>query len=465
MYTTKTNWGDQKFGGALRLSTIAIATLRVGKTAVLKGAVTPPGSKSQAIRAIFSALLARGESVLHYLPDSDDVLTALDVCRQLGGQVRQVGDQWHIIGQGVPLPSCAKEINTGNSGLTTRLVMPILGLRQAAKQPIRLHCGDQMQKRPIQPLVSALRALGLTIASMETSEPWPMRLSGRLSGGDVLVSGVSSQYLSALLFSLPCVAQSSTIRVSHLNERPYVAMTLRCLQQSGFLYAHRYDREACEDIYTLPGGQQWSPLNQTMAVDFSSVGYLLAAAVLLPSQVVLQGITSDDGQGDQRLITILQTMGADIVVEAAQKQLIIRGGRPLCGCVIDAKDIPDLLPTLAVIATQASGKTVIRKAAHARMKETDRIHAMVEGLRRMGAKVAEHEDGLTVYQSTLHGVNNLKGYDDHRTVMAFALAGMLATGETVIEGARCVRKTFPQFVTMMQSLGAKMAMVAPCSKV
>ena len=135
--------------------------------------------------------------------------------------------------------------------------------------------------------------------------------------------------------------------------------------------------------------------------------------------------------------------------------LIIEGGHPLKGIKIDADDIPDLLPALAVIGTYASGKTELTNVRQARIKETDRIHSMSEGLSRMGAKVEVHEDGMTLYPSRLHGAT-VKGYNDHRTVMALAVAGLRAEGQTQIGDAEAVNKTFPNFVSLMQSLGADM---------
>jgi shikimate kinase len=144
-------------------------------------------------------------------------------------------------------------------------------------------------------------------------------------------------------------------------------------------------------------------------------------------------------------------MGADIVID--EKQIRIAGGRPLKGLLIDASDIPDLVPALAVIATRAQGKTDIVNVHHARIKETDRIHSMTEGLRRMGARIEEHPDGLTVYASDLSGTL-VAGYHDHRTVMALTVAGMIAVGTTYITDAESIHKTYPRFIDNMQSIGA-----------
>ena len=144
-------------------------------------------------------------------------------------------------------------------------------------------------------------------------------------------------------------------------------------------------------------------------------------------------------------------MGAEIVIE--HEKIRIKGNKPLTGMRIDANDIPDLVPALAVIATSATGKTEIYNCLQARIKETDRIYSMTKGLRQMGARVEEHEDGMTVYQSSLQGAF-VKGYADHRTVMALTVAGMVARGTTVITDGEAINKTYPKFVETMQAMGA-----------
>ncbi len=184
----------------------------------------------------------------------------------------------------------------------------------------------------------------------------------------------------------------------------------------------------------------------------------MAAAALIPGEVTITSLDFKDSQGDKRIIAILQEMGAEI--ETSQEKLIIRGGQPLHGLEIDCKEIPDLLPTLAVLGTFASGQTSLVNAPQARLKETDRLHSMAQGLSRLGAKVEEKPDGLIVHQSLLKGAE-VHGFNDHRTVMALALAGMLAQGQTVIDTAEAVNKTFPGFVKTMQGLGAKMVTTNP----
>jgi 3-phosphoshikimate 1-carboxyvinyltransferase len=425
--------------------------LVVNNTSHLSGTATPPASKSQTIRGLILSLLACGESTLMNGLASEDSDDAKRVCQSLGCGITEAANCLTVTSQGLPITPLSNHIYSGNSGITTRFIMPALGLRKNSGTPIILDCGEQMRLRPVRSLVSALRDLGMNIEYNETEGMLPITLSGELLGGTTSVDGITSQYLSALLLTLPCAPKNSTISVKNLHERPYVDLTLYWLKQHHIAYEHTQHDDS--DTYFLPGNQIYQAFSTTIASDFSSASYLIAAAALIRGRVILTGLDMDDPQGDKALITILQKMGATIFFE--EKTLIIEGGGPLTGIRIDANDIPDLLPVLAVLGTQATGHTEIVNVAQARIKETDRIHSMTEGLTTLGAKIIEHSAGMTIYQSPLTG-GSVKGYGDHRTVMALSIAGLCATHTTYIDDANAINKTFPNYVALMQSLGAKM---------
>lgn len=426
--------------------------LVVKKTTHLSGTVTPPSSKSQSIRGMILALLASGTSTLNNILHSEDTEDALRICEDLGCTIRNNDQQFILNSEGLPINPRTAHLNSGNSGITTRFIMPLLGLRKNNHLPITLDCGEQMRLRPIGSLVSALRNLGMTINYTQKENRFPITLSGPLLGGKTTVEGITSQYLSALLLSLPCAPEDSEIQVTNLHERPYVDLTLDWLTQQKIAYSHQ--RHEDSDTYFIPGRQQYHAFTTTIAGDFSSASCLIAAAALIPGQVTLLGLDMQDPQGDKALIPILQKMGAHIFIE--EKKLIIEGGHPLTGIQIDANNIPDLLPALAVLGTQASGQTEIINVAQARIKETDRIHSMTEGLSLLGAKIIEHSDGMTIAHSDLKGGTSVKGYGDHRTVMALSVAGLCTEKPTCIDDAEAIGKTFPHYVTLMQSLGANM---------
>lgn len=432
--------------------------LIVKKTLSLSGKVFPPSSKSQSIRGLVFSLLAKGESTLLNILDSDDTQAAMRVCVALGAVINTTQNTLTVNSKGLPLAACTTEINTDNSGITTLFILPLLGLRENCAIPILLNCGEQMRARPIKSLVDALCNLGMHIQHVDQEDRLPISVTGQLKGGSIGVDGINSQYLSALLIGLPCAENDSVITVRDLHERPYVNMTLDFLKQQRIDYTHQLINNV--DTFCIRGNQRYTPINNTIKGDFSSASCLIAAAVLLPSEIELQGLDYEDFQGDKRLISILQEMGADIEIE--NENIRIKGNKTLTGMRIDANDIPDLVPALAVIATQATGKTEIYNVMQARIKETDRIHSMAEGLRQMGARVEEHEDGMTVYQSSLQSAF-VKGYGDHRTVMAFIVAGIVARGTTVISDGDAISKTYPKFVETMQALGANVTFDEPPS--
>ena len=428
-------------------------------TTKLAGTVTIPGSKSQTIRGLVLATLAKGTSVLKNALSSDDSEAAIKVCQALGAKIGRKGNALRVVGAGLGRPlsrggraSAAPTttiLNSGNSGITTRFILPVLGLRKNYNQPIILDCGEQMKKRPIKSLIEALRDLGMKIEG----NSFPLKVSGQLIGGKTQVEGLTSQYLSALLLNLPCAQKDSEIQVKDLHERPYVEMTLAWLKEQRIKFSH--SQKGAMDIYRIKGSQKYQSFSKTIPGDFSSASYFLAGSAMLGKNLTVKGLDLKDPQADKELLTILKRMGARIKI--TKNVIVASQSKDLTGVKINAKDIPDLLPTFAILATQAKGRTEILNVPQARIKETDRIHSMSEGLKKMGAKVKELSDGLVVYQSKLHGAK-VKGYEDHRTVMSLTLAGLSASGKTEISNAESVNKTFPTFFKLLKSLGANITL-------
>ena len=434
--------------------------LTILPTAKLHGEATPPSSKSHSVRALLIATLAKGTSHLHNVLDAEDGRAAIEVCKGLGAKIQDKknesgGLEVTVTSEGVPLNTLQTDLFSSNSGITTTFTIPLIGLRKNTEVPLILSSGEQMQKRPMASIVKAVQNLGMDVESFNKGENFPMRLSGNLIGGNTAVDGSNSQYLSALLLSLPCARKNSVIEVKNLQERPYVDMTLSWLEEQNIRIGH-FKKENV-DTFKIFGNQEYKPFTKTIPGDFSSASYLIAAAVLIPGEVVLHGLDMGDPQGDKRIIPILQQMGADITVvkNDGGNAIKIVGGKPLKGTTIDCGDIPDMLPTLAVIGTQAEGKTTLFNVANARIKETDRIKSMGTELKKMGVKLEETEASLIIYRSKLYRART-HGYSDHRTIMALAVAGLLADGETSIDTAEGINKTFPNFVHLMNSIGAKM---------
>ncbi len=383
--------------------------LHIKKTQELNGQAKIAGSKSHAIRALFFDLLAGGGSEIKNLPKNEDVKTAVRVTKEFAA--------------GLPLKLKRNKIFTGDSGLTTRFLLPILGLREDYEKPVQFEMGQQMRTRPVQPLINALNQLGMEIEL-------PV-VKGQLKGGKAKIFGETSQYLSALLMALPCAENDSEITVENLQETPYVEMTLNWLTELGI----EWKREG--DTFYIKGGQTYKLFKKTIPGDYSSAAFLIAAGALVPGEIEIEGLDAEDPQSDRAIVDLLENAWSGENTE------------------IDCNAFPDLLPVLAVIGTQMPGSTKLFNVANARLKETDRIHSMAVELAKMGVKIEEVEDGLIVQRSDLKGAE-LLSHGDHRTAMALAIAGMLADGETIVHGAEYIRKTFPEFVDVMQKLGANM---------
>jgi 3-phosphoshikimate 1-carboxyvinyltransferase len=397
----------------------------VHHTPCLNGQITPPSSKSQTIRALIFGLLSSGTTQLQHCLDSEDIDDAIRMIKALGGQLDRSGSALSLESNGPPFNIAQNILNTGNSGITTHFILPLLGLRHNHEIPMIVDCGNQMRARPMNALIQALRDLGMKI----DGDSFPIQITGRLLGGRTVLDSHCSQPLSALLIALPLAEQDSVIHLKNRNEWPYIEMTLAWLKKQNMQIIHE------GEYFYIQGKQRYQAFDYTVPGDYSSASTFLAASKIFPGHIQINGLDPEDLQGDKDILKYLPP--------------------PLRGTQINASNIPDLLPTLAVLGTVFEGQTQIMNVPHARLKETDRIHSMTQGLRRMGATIEELPDGMTITQSTLQGAP-VNGYHDHRTVMALTLAGMLAQGTTLIEHAESVNKTYPSFFDDLIRLGANL---------
>ena len=416
--------------------------LIVHPTKKLHGSITMPPSKSQTIRAIVLASLAKGVSRIENPLVAEDTLTALKAVKKFGVKVKRSNDKiWEIKG-GLKTPKGV--VNTGDSGLVSRFLLPWAGL---VKGEVTFNCSKQMQSRQIKPLLKALKNLGLNIKT-SGKKVWPIKISGELKGGKTQVSGFTSQYVSSLLLSCPLAKENTEIVVKNLNEKPYVDMTLDWLKKLGLKYQQKGLNK-----FTVKGGQKIKSFKTRISGDFSAASSVLAAGVLTDSKILIKGLDMKEKQGDKRLIKVLKSMGAKI--RNTKSEIRIDGGRPLKGRRVDLNDMPDVLPALAVVATRGLGRTILTNVPQAVYKETNRLKSMSKELKKMGAdiRLGKLGLGLEVGQSELKGAK-VHGWHDHRTIMALAVAGLIAQGKTVIDTAQNLNKTFPEFVKLMKSLGA-----------
>lgn len=407
----------------------------------LSGEINIPGSKSHTIRAIAIATMANGKSVLNEALDSADTRSALDAAKAFGAKVTTDGNTIEIEGIGGKSLPDNVSIDVGNSGTTLRIFSAIAALFNKSV----IFDGDHsIRQRIMTPLFNALRDLGAKIES--NSEKCPFTISGPIKGGKTIVDGISSQFLTALLFSAPLAGEETEIEVENLHERPYVNITLDWLDKQGISYQNKG-----LDWFKVSGGQKYNAFNDRIAADFSTATFAVCAAAITKSVILIKGLDFNDHQGDKAVFEFLEKMGMEISHKS--NGVLIKGGN-LNGINIDLNNTPDALPAIAATACFAKGTTRLLNVKQARLKECDRIAAMNCELTKMGGNIEELADGLVIHESILKGTT-LHGYHDHRMVMALGLAGLGAHGITEIDTADAIGVTYPGFVEDYMALGAQ----------
>lgn len=413
---------------------------------VVSGQVYAPPSKSYTHRAILITALGPGGTVKRPLISADTRAT-IAACEAFGAKITRK-DNIEIEGVSGKPQTPDDVIDVLNSGTTMRFCSAVASLTNGA-----VLTGDaSIRSRPNGPLLSALNDLGVNAFSVRGNGKAPLVVQGRMKGGVAKLNGsVSSQFLSALLIASPLAEGDTKIIIEgELKSRPYAEITLDMLQEAGARI------EAGRQEFGIEGGQSYNLKSYTIPGDFSSASYPLAAAAVTGGEVEVRGVLPSR-QGDSAIVDILRRMGAEISWDQVAGVLRIKGGE-LKGVDVDASMTPDLVPTIAVLGSLAKGKTVVFNAEHVRHKETDRLHAMAIELSKMGADIRELPDGLEITGGRLKGAD-VKGYDDHRIVMALAVAGM-AAGETRIDTAECVDVSYPGFFQEMASMGARISVRA-----
>ena len=416
----------------------------------LKGTVAIPGSKSHTIRAVSIASLAGGQSIIHNPLDSNDTRSVVACYRALGAAIDTSDpNAWKVTGTGGKITSPREIIDVGNSGTTLRIAMGSAALAPSG-QTTTFTGDEQIQTRPVGPLIDSLNDLGAKCLSLNNNGKVPVEITGKLEGGRTTIAASTSQYLSSLLLCSPLARKDTRIDVTLLNEPGYVQMTLDWLDKQQIEYENQQMK-----TFKIKANQSYRPFEAAVVADFSSATFFLCAAALAADEVILLGLDFTDSQPDKAVVDYLKAMGADIVLE--QNSVTVKGG-PLKGTELDMNKTPDALPAMAVTASFAEGTTKLLNVPHARSKETDRIKCMAEELTKMNVKVEELPDGLIIEGSKVKPTE-LHGRSDHRIVMALSLAGLKMDDECSIDTAEAMSVTFPNYVELMQNIGANIEVV------
>ncbi len=423
--------------------------LFLSKITKAEGEVIIPGSKSISNRILLLAALTEGETVVHNLLKSDDTDRMLEALALLGIEVtllNEVTRSFCVKGQGNGFPNKRANLFLGNAGTAFRSLTAAVAINQGEYE---LSGIPRMHERPIKDLVDALSALGFKIEYLGNEGYPPLKITpGALVTDHVSIKGdVSSQYLTALLMTLPLLKQQVIIEIEgELISKPYIEITLILLKTFGVEIRHEdYQRFYIPDDATFK-----TPGEFYVESDASSASYYLALG-MFGGPLTVKGVGTHSIQGDIQFIDALEMMGADItwkeneVIVAAPQDGIIKG------IDLDCNHIPDAAMTLATLAVFADQKTTLRNIGSWRVKETDRLHAMATELSKLGVKVEESEDSLVIYpQATLNTNIEIETYDDHRMAMAFSLLAMKES--LTILDPQCVDKTFPTYFELFQKV-------------
>jgi len=406
----------------------------------IAGTVAAPSSKSYTIRGLMCGALTASKSQIGHPLGSEDTAAATSVLRKVGAHVRQNRQSWTVEGGNFHAPD--GDLFCGDSAATLRFMTALCAIIPGT---CRLTAGTSLSARPVRALIDALRHLDVSCSASGDLPPVVVE-GGKLVGGNTSLPGdISSQFVSALLMVAPFAEQAVTVRLTTpLESRPYVLMTMDTMQWFGVTVAASLE---LDEFQVFP--QKYQPTRYEIEGDWSSASYLLAMGVLA-GDVEVDNLPSETMQGDRTLIDFLRAMGADITT--GRSSVITRQSR-LKAITADMTDCIDLLPTVAVLAAVAQGTSRFTGIGRARLKESDRVAAVREGLACMGISTGEDKDTLTVTGGKPQGAA-IDSHNDHRIAMAFSLLGTV-TGGTVIGQAECVNKTYPEFWEVLQGLGGK----------
>jgi len=407
----------------------------------VKGKARAPSSKSYTIRGLICAALTKAESEIVYPLGSDDTDAVLNTLSQAGVHIKQKGESWQVSGGSFRQPGA--DLFCGESAATLRFMTALCSLVPGR---CRLVVGPSLAKRPVKPLVQALRQLGVDCSCQGEVAPVVVN-GGRLKGGVTGLPGnISSQFVSALLFIAPLAEEGVIIRLTTpLESKSFILMTLDCLEKFGVKV------ESSSDLTEFKVRRQvYKATKYYVEGDWSSASYLLALGAV-SGEVEVENLNPQSLQGDKVMLDFLREMGAR--VEVNKNSISVRRSK-LSAIKADLSDCIDLLPTVAVLAAVADGISEFIGIDRARIKESNRVAAVREGLENMGIEVIEESNRLIIAGSQPRAAV-IDTKDDHRIAMAFSILGSVSGGVR-IDNAECVSKTYPEFWDILESLGVEL---------
>lgn len=405
--------------------------------------VKVPGSKSITNRALLLAMLSDGESHLTGAQFSEDSSHFLQCLSDLSFDVASKPETGEVSVHGLSgrLPVKKASLYVGSAGTAARFLSAVLGVSEGE---FFLDASEQMKKRPMAPLLSALQSIGCDISFAEKEGYFPFTLHARgFQNTDLTIDiDKSSQFLSALLIAAPLAKEDVKIKVAGTHGMAYIEMTCRMMEQFGVLTEH-----PAPDTFLIKAGQTYRAQDYAIEPDVSAACYFYALAALSGCSVIVDGVPEPSLQGDTEFLSILEKMGCQVT--RTNEGICITGptGR-LHGLTVDMSACSDQAITLAAIAPFADSPVTITGIGHIRGQESDRLSAIAENLTAMGIRCEERADSITIYPGVPKPAH-IKTHDDHRLAMGFAVTGLFAEG-IVIENPSCCKKTFAEFFECLE---------------
>ncbi|MEL7661449.1 3-phosphoshikimate 1-carboxyvinyltransferase [Acetobacterium wieringae] len=416
---------------------------------LLSGSLEIPPSKSVSHRAIIAAGLAKGESVISNVLMSQDMIATCEAMIALGASIEKQEEQngrFTLTIRGCdPLVLKSETIQCNESGSTLRFIIPIVLLQP--KRAIITGKG-RLVTRPMKPYYDIFAEKGIQYEHLNKDQDLPLAVEGMLTPGVYQIDGgVSSQFITGLLFALPLLNGDSVIELtSTLESKPYIDITLDVLKSFGIVIINENDQR-----FVIKGNQVYTPSNYQVEGDFSQGAFWLVAGTI-GKQMDCCDLNVSSQQGDKVIVDILKEMGGDIGVGA--DKLIVKKAQT-SGTIIDVSQCPDLVPILGVVGSLSKGTTTIINGERLRYKESDRLMATADVLNKLGGKVEETVDGLVIHGVDCFTGGQVTSHNDHRIAMAVAIASICATGKIMLDGAEAVNKSYPHFWEDFTAMGGE----------
>ncbi|HNZ64679.1 MAG TPA: 3-phosphoshikimate 1-carboxyvinyltransferase [Smithella sp.] len=404
--------------------------------------VRVPGSKSLSQRALVAAALAEGDSLIGNVLVSQDTAYLMEGLRALGATIEARKNGFSVSGIAGGLANNGRELFLGNNGTALRFLTALVCL---GRGQYILTGEKRLCERPVGALADALKTMGVDIVTRNECPPVRINADG-LAGGRVTLRDIeSSQYVSALLLCAPYTAKGIDLNLEGgVVSTPYIDLTIAVMKDFGADI-----RQTGTYEYHVKAGKIYRGRQYIVEGDASSASYFFMAAALLKKTIRVEGIQRESKQGDIRLLNVLEKLGCRVQSENNAVEIT---GNDLPGgdLVFDLNDMPDMVPTLAVLSAFRRGQTIISNVAHLRIKESNRLAAMVTELNRCGIEAQERSDGMIIHGGKMHPAT-IETYNDHRIAMSFAIAGLVVRGIDISD-KKCVDKSFPSFWEELKKL-------------